>query len=239
MNESRGRRMESTKRLLIVGDDAGLRTQNDRLFVGGFEAVYVPDGASALDYVERSGLPHLMVVHVDLPDMPGLSLCQNLQSMADLPIIVLSPESGAGQAVKALQYADDYVRLPIEMDELVMRIRRVLSRVDNFSYASGPLLEICGSLKVSYAEQRVIVEGNERHLTPTENALLQVLLKHRGNVVDADTLIERVWRTGVSIQDRNSLRVHMHRLRQKLERESNDPGLIQTERGVGYIFTDC
>jgi len=231
--------MDSMKRLLIVGDDAGLRTESDRLFSEGFEVVHLPDGASVLDHVERFGFPHLLVVYVDLPDMPGLALCQKLQSMADLPIIVLSPESGAGQAVKALQYADDYVRLPIETDELIMRIRRVLSRVNNFSYAVGPLLEICGSLKVSYAQQRVIVGGKERHLTPTENALLQVLLKHRGNVVDADTLIERVWRTGVSIQDRNSLRVHMHRLRQKLERGSDDPGLIQTERGIGYVFTDC
>jgi DNA-binding response OmpR family regulator len=120
-----------------------------------------------------------------------------------------------------------------------MRIRRVLSRMDNFSYAAGPLLQICDSLKVNYVQQQVVVGEDERHLTPTENALLQVLIKHRGHVVDADTLIERVWRTGVSIQDRNSLRVHMHRLRQKLEREPDDPGLIQTERGIGYVFTDC
>jgi len=231
--------MESTRRILVVGEDAGLRSQNDQLFSEGFEAIFVPDGAGALDYVERYGLPHLMVVHIDLPDMPGLTLCQKVQSLADLPVIVLSSQPGAGQAVKALQYADDYVRLPVGTDELIMRIRRVLSRVDNFSYATGPLLEICDSLKVNYVQQQIVVGEAERHLTPTENALLQVLLKHRGNVVDADTLIERVWRTGVSIQDRNSLRVHMHRLRQKLEREPGDRDLIQTERGVGYIFTDC
>lgn len=231
--------MESLRRLLIAGDDAGLHSQNDQLFSEGFEAIYVPDGASALEYVEQYGFPHLMIVHVDLPDMSGLALCQQVQSLADLPVIVLSSQPGPGQAVKALQYADDYVRMPVEPEELIMRIRRVLSRMDNFSYASGPLLQICDSLQVNYVQQQVVVGEDERHLTPTENALLQVLIKHRGHVVDADTLIERVWRTGVSIQDRNSLRVHMHRLRQKLEREPDDPGLIQTERGIGYLFTDC
>lgn len=231
--------IETAKRLLVAGDDAGLRLKKDQLFAEGFEAIFLPDGASVLDHVEQFGLPHLLIVHIDLPDMPGLALCQKLHEIADLPIITLSDDSGPGKAVKALQYADDYVRLPVESGELIMRSRRVLSRIDNFSYASGPTMEICDSLKVNYVERCVIVEGQTRQLTPTENALLHVLLKHLGNVVDADTLIERVWRSGVSIRDRNSLRVHMHRLRQKVEQDPDDPRIILTERGVGYVFTGC
>jgi DNA-binding response OmpR family regulator len=65
-----------------------------------------------------------------------------------------------------------------------------------------------------------------------------VLLAHRGKIVDADTLIERVWRLDPSVKDRNALRVHIHRLRNKIETDPDDPIMILTERGIGYSFAD-
>ena len=83
------------------------------------------------------------------------------------------------------------------------------------------------------------MHGETKKLTPIENALLHVLLKHRGKVVDADTLIERVWRSDPTVSDRNVLRVHIHRLRQKLEGEDSISPIIVTERGVGYAFVSA
>ena len=82
------------------------------------------------------------------------------------------------------------------------------------------------------------MHGETRKLTPTENALLSVLLVHRGKIIDADTLIERVWWLAPSVKDRNALRVHIHRLRNKLEADPDNPEMIMTERGIGYSFTE-
>ncbi len=231
--------METPRRLLVVGEETALRELHDRLYNEGLQATFCPDGGSALRAIRQSGMPHLLITDLDLPDMDSLALCRELQGLADLPIIILSGREEPGLAAKALQVADDYVRKPVEPDELAMRIRRILSRIGNFSYAAGPLIEICDHLTIDQFHRRVVVDGKPRQLTPTEGTLLQVLIKHQGTVIEPDVLIERVWRAGFNIQDRNALRVHIHRLRHKLEREPGSPSIIVTERGQGYVFVGC
>lgn len=229
--------MNSSRRLLVVSSHTLLnKSQAGRLFDEGFRAIYQPDNAAALRYMGKHGLPHLLLIRAEHPNGEGLALCKQIQQRVDLPIILLVESDEPGQAAEALRYVDDYVRTPVEPDELVMRVRRVLSRVDNYSYASGRIVTLGEHLNVDYINQVVYVDGEERQLTPTENTLLYVLNKHMGNVVAAETLIERAWRTGVSIPDRNGLRVHIHRLRRKLQRSPDDPTPIHTERGVGYVF---
>jgi DNA-binding response OmpR family regulator len=183
----------------------------------------------------------VMLVKLNLPDTNGLELCRRVLSLNDLPLIVLADpaDDKSGTATQALRFADDYVRTPLDLDELVMRIRRVLSRIENFSYAAAPRIQICNNLAVDYTHRVAIVDGQERQLTPTESALLDVLVKHQGHVVDTDTLIERVWRSGTVIRDRNALRVHVHRLRDKIEPDPDNPVVVLTERGVGYLFAGC
>lgn len=228
--------MDTVRRLLIVGEAVLLDGLQDHLLREDFEAVSVPSGTAALQHIQRHGLPHLMLTRLDLPDMSGLDLCRDLQQRVDLPIIVLAEADPPGQAARVLRYADDYVRQPVEPAELLMRIRRVLSRVENFSYAGGRRVQVCDFLTVDYMQRTAFVDGDERQLTPTENALLSVLVKHAGNVVAAETLMARVWRSSTSIPDRNALRVHMHRLRSKLQRSPDHPDVIRTERGIGYVF---
>lgn len=230
---------DSPIRLLVVGDQALFDRTEDVLFDEGFDALYCADGAAALTYIREYGLPHLLVVGLELPDMAGMDLCRKLHAMADVPIITLTDRDAPGRAARALQNADDYLRKPVASDELAMRIRRILSRVADFSYASGPQVEICEGLSVDYTSRCAIVDGDVRPLTPTESALLHVLLKHVGQVVTAETLIERVWQGGIGILDRNALRVHVHRLRNKIEPDPQAPSLILTERGIGYVFAGC
>ncbi len=230
--------MEAPKRVLAVGNVID-ETLLAYLLEAGFEAERATDGQDALKSVERSGLPHLMLIALDLPDMSAFDLCERIHTLADVPIVILSERDRPSLAAQALRYADDYVRCPVEPEELVMRMRRILSRMANFSYASGPQQEVCESLKVDYARRCAIVDGEERRLTPTEAVLLSVLIRHAGVAVDADTLIERAWRAGAEISDRNALRVHMHRLRRKIERNPHHPALIVTERGIGYTFVGC
>lgn len=229
--------MEAPKRVLAVGEIS--EALLDRLLEAGFEPQRVADKGSAIRHIERYGLPHLALLALDLPDGSAIDLCQYIHTLADVPIIILSDEDKPGLAAWALQYADDYVRLPAEPDEVAMRAQRILSRVANFGYASGPQEEICDALKVDYVRRCAIVDGEERRLTPTEAVLLSVLIKHTGVAVDAETLMARAWRAGAEISDRNALRVHMHRLRRKIERDPRHPTFIITERGIGYTFIGC
>jgi DNA-binding response OmpR family regulator len=233
--------MEIPKRVLFVGDDPMLTKLQTRLTAADFELVHCPDSETTVQYVTANGLPHIMLVKLNLPDMSGLELCRKMLRLNDLPIIVLADptDDKPGMAAQVLLFADDYVRAPIDLDELVMRIRRVLSRIENFSYAAASRIQICDNLAVDYTHRLAIVDGQERQLTPTESALLDVLVKHQGHVVDTDTLIERVWHSGTVIRDRNALRVHVHRLRDKIEPDPDNPVVVLTERGVGYQFAVC
>jgi len=227
---------DNPKRVLVVGDAPDIREISPQLIRAGFDVLVCRDGRSARQRIEKDGLPHLMLIDLRLPDMDGLELCQELYDQAGMPIITISDYDEGGLAAKVLQYADDYLRKPVAPDELVMRIRRTLSRINNFGYASGRVHQICEGLQVDYVRRQVIVDGKVKKLTPIENALLHVLATSLGKVVDADTLIERVWRYEPSAADRNTLRVHMHRLRQKIEGAAPSPYAIITERGVGYML---
>ncbi len=225
--------------VLIVGASSNIQNYHKVFTEAGFIVDHAVDGSNAERYFEVNGLPHIMIVDVDLPDTTGVEFCEGLHDLSGLPIIIVSIDDNPEDevtAVQALKYADDFIQAPFTTDELVMRVRRILSRINNFSYASGPKIEINDWLVIDPVHRQINVRGETKKLTPIENALLHVLLKHKGNVVDADTLIERVWRADPSVSDRNVLRVHIHRLRQKLEGESDVTPIIVTERGVGYAF---
>ncbi len=230
-----------SKRVLLVSDSTDMEVQglSDELMGAGFEVVRVDDALAARRHIERTGLPHLLIVDMRLPRLEGLKLCQELYDAAGLPIITLSGHSDTAEAaVEALQYADDFIRRPFSPVEATVRVRRILSRIDNFAYASGPEIRIHDNLSLDQVNRQIKLRGEVRKLTPTENALLSVLLTHRGKIVDADTLIERVWRLDPTIKDRNALRVHIHRLRNKIEDDPDHPHLILTERGIGYSFAE-
>jgi DNA-binding response OmpR family regulator len=229
------------RRVLLVSSNEGLDIQRliESLHEAEFTVDRVEDARSARQHIRENGVPHLMVVDLRSPDADGLKLCQELHSTTGLPIITVSSDDDSWEsAIAALQHSDDFVRRTVAPEEVVMRIRRILSRINDFSYAKGPEIQVFDWLTVDQVNRQVTVRGESRKLTPTENALLSVLLSHRGKIVDADTLIDRVWRLDPTIKDRNALRVHIHRLRSKIEDDPDDPRIILTERGTGYRFAE-
>jgi DNA-binding response OmpR family regulator len=105
----------------------------------------------------------------------------------------------------------------------------------SLDYASQPIIPIDDNLSIDFAHNRIILNEKSIGLTPTESILLYVLLHNAGRVVENRMLIARVWPSDDVFED--TLRVHMHRLRRKLEADSHHPHYIRTERGVGYMFT--
>lgn len=228
--------MQENWHIMVVEDDPGIyRLLNDKLRQAGFEVSNLEDAQSALDLIKREGLPHLAIVDIRLPDpeLDGIALSKQLNARG-VPIIIITAFDSPQTVLDSLRWADDYVRKPFDGDEVVARIRSVLSRIADYSYARSPLLDIDERVKFDFSNNNLVVDGQPVGLTPIESRLLHTLMQHTGHVVDGRTLIARVWNSDNIYED--TLRVHIHRLRSKLEIDPRHPRYVVTERGVGYSF---
>lgn len=224
-------------KVLLVEDDLSImRLITDFLTKSGYDVTAVNDGPDALDHIRQNGLPHIALVDLSLPTMHGFELSNKLKSMADVPIIFVTSANDTETIVQGLKkYAEDFIVKPFELRELEARIQVVLARMPSLDYASEPIIKIDEFLSIDFAHNRIVLGGTTLNLTPTESILLHVLLRNAGRVVENRMLIARVWPSEDVYED--TLRVHMHRLRRKLETDSHHPHYIRTERGVGYMFT--
>lgn len=228
--------MQQSWHILIVEDDKDIhRMLDDNLQISGFEVDGVYDAKSALDFIEREGLPHLAIIDIRLPgNMDGIALAKEI-TQRSVPVIIITAFDSPKTVLDSLSFADDYIRKPFKsVDEVTARVRRVLSRISDFSYARSPLLDVDERVQFDYTNNALVIEGQDTKLTPIESRLLHTLMQHRGNVVDGRSLIARVWSSDNIYED--TLRVHIHRLRSKLEVDPRHPKYIITERGIGYSF---
>ena len=224
------------QRILIVDDDpAILRLLRIMMQGAGYDTMTAASGEDALDVIGRNGLPHLAIVDINMPYMNGFDFCEAVQQFSDLPVIFLSAQDEEETIIMGIsRYAEDYVTKPFSPRELVARVERVLRRIGDFGYTLEATTRIDDRLTVDFAHQRAIVAGRFVPLTPTETKLLYILMRNAGRVVTADFLLRRLWPMEEVFED--TLRVHIHRLRQKIESTPGRPHYILTERGLGYSF---
>lgn len=228
--------MNKTK-VLVVEDEAHIcKLISDYMSNHGYDVTTAPDAPEALEHIKERGLPHIALIDLALPTMHGFELSSKLKAMADVPIIFVTSTSDTETIVQGLRrYAEDFIIKPFELRELEARVQAVLARMPSFDYASEPIIKIDEHLQIDFAHNRIVLGGKSLSLTPTESILLHVMLRNAGRVVENRMLISRVWPTDNVGED--TLRVHMHRLRRKLESDSHHPHYVRTERGIGYIFT--
>ncbi|MEQ8675629.1 MAG: response regulator transcription factor [Aggregatilineales bacterium] len=229
--------MAKNAKVLLVEDDTSIaRLVTDFLNKNGYDVTAVTDGPDALEHVKEHGLPHIALIDLALPTMHGFDLSHKLKAMADVPIMFVTSSSDTNTIVQGLRkYAEDFIVKPFELRELEARIEVVLARMPSLDYASEPIITVDQYLQIDFAHNRIILSNKSVGLTPTESILLHVLLRNAGRVVENRMLIARVWPSDEVGED--TLRVHMHRLRRKLEADSHHPHYIRTERGIGYMFT--
>lgn len=228
--------MKQSTILMIEGDVQVSQSAANYLGAAGYDVTILDDGPAALEYMRQRGSPHIVLVSMSLPSMHGFELAHKLKLMADVPIILVTSTADKETIVPGLKrYAEDFIVKPFEPRELETRIQVVLTRMPSFDYASEPLIRVDENLSVDFAHNRVVVGGETIGLTPIESALLYILLRKAGQVVENRMLIARIWPAQGVYED--TLRVHMHRLRRKLEADSHHPYYIRTERGQGYRFT--
>jgi DNA-binding response OmpR family regulator len=227
----------NTKHLLIVEDDFVTRTLlREVLEKAGYQVSAVSDAPEALTFLQQKGLPHLVLVDLGLPSMHGFALSERIKHMGDVPIIIITGDDSQEAIVYGIQkYAEDYMTKPFNVNEVVARVQRVLSRFGDYSYAQAPVMVIDKHLSIDFPRSRLVLDGQSAPLTPIETNLLHILVRNQGRIVSPETLMARVWPNVEVFEE--TLRVHMHRLRRKLQSGNGQLQYIRTERGVGYSFS--
>ena len=176
----------------------------------------------------------LVILDLGLPDQDGLDLMRQLREWTRLPIVVVSARERETEKVTALDAgADDYLTKPFGVDELLARVRVALRHGSQPAMQGGDVVFRAGELTVDLGKREVLLEGQAVHLTPIEYKLLSTLVRHAGKVLTHRQLLKEA--LGPAYADEGDLlRVHMARLRRKLEREPSRPRYLLTEPGVGY-----
>ncbi|MBW0106868.1 response regulator transcription factor [Pseudonocardia sp. KRD291] len=226
--------MGEARRVLVVDDDERVRTLVSwQLEAEGFAVVEAPDGAGALERIERDR-PDLVVLDLSLPGVGGLDVLRRVRgderasgSLRSLPVIVLSGRSGETDRIIGLDLgADDYLVKPFSPGELAARIRSVLRRSEPV-VASEP-----GGLTVDGPAREVAVDGRSVDLTAREFDLLAFLARHPRQVFSRAQLLDQVWGAAPDWRSEATVTEHVHRLRQKLDPSAGR--FLRTVRGVGY-----
>ena len=218
-------------RILVVDDEPPIRRfLRTSLTSQGYDVLEAEDGATALGMLRRNAVD-VLVLDLGLPGMDGFEVIKDMrEGGSSLPIIVLSSRSDETGKVRALDMgADDYVTKPFGMDELLARIRAAV-RHKLQQEGERPVFK-SGDLSVDLVRRLVTVRGEEVKLTPREYDLLRLLVMHAGKVLTHKFVLHEVWGIETDVQ---YLRIYIRTLRQKLERDPEQPKLILTEQGVGY-----
>ncbi len=219
-------------RILLVEDDASIREVTALgLEAAGFSVATAADGIEGLERW-RSQRPDLVLLDVMLPRMDGLAVCRRIRREATTPIVMLTARADTIDVVVGLEAgADDYVRKPFELPELVARLRAALRRSAAPTEGEGEI--VIDGLRIDPDERTVTRDGSEIPLTRTEFDLLATLARHPGRVYSRETLLDLVWGYDY-LGDSRLVDVAIGRLRAKVEDDPAEPAVVLTVRGAGY-----
>jgi two-component system, OmpR family, KDP operon response regulator KdpE len=218
--------------ILVVEDDE----QIAHFLIASLSAAkHQPRLAKTLEETNKclaENTPKLMILDLGLPDGDGKDLIRQVRKQYDFPIIVLSARQEEQEKIVALnEGADDYLSKPFNVEELLARINVCLRRTQKMS-----MRDQCYQYKdllIDVSAGLVKLEGNEIHLSPIEHKLLMFLATRPGKIFTQRQLLSEIWGSEY-VDDTHYLRIHMGRLRAKIEKVSSDPEYLLTELGIGY-----
>ena len=209
-----------------------LKPEGYRLFTAG-------NGKEALETVQREDI-HLILLDVMMPVMDGITATARIREFSNVPIILLTAKSETEDMVLGLNVgADDYITKPFVPVELLARVRSQLRRyalLGSRPEQDSHLLSI-GAITLDDRTKGVTVEGEPVALTPTEYAILHLLMQNPGKVFSTKTLYESVWQEA-ALGSEGAVAVHIRHLREKIEINPSEPRYLKVVWGQGYKMED-
>ena len=212
----------------------------------GFQVESAPDGEQGITAAQRVN-PEIIILDLMMPIIDGIEVCKRLRdnpTTRDIPILMLTAKDDVRDRIVGLDAgADDYLTKPFDFDELMARIRAILRRQirvktsaagGNGESDNDQILEFA-DLRLNKATREVTRGGRVVELTATEYNLLHLFMSHPRQVLDRQTILNRVWGYDF-LGETNIIEVYVRYLREKIEDSPSTPRLIQTVRSVGYVL---
>jgi two-component system response regulator RegX3 len=229
----------SSGRILVADDEPSVRESvGYALGQEGFDVTIATDGDDADSKLGHGEVPYdLLILDIMMPGRSGLDLCRDVRGRSPVPIILLTAKDAEVDKVVGLEVgADDYVTKPFSVRELLGRVRAQLRRreLDRASSTEGAGSSIdAGDVSIDLARHLVTVRDEPVNLTRSEFQVLRLLAERPGQVFSRLEIMEELWQSEFS-GDVRACDVHISNLRQKIERDPQDPELVLTVRGIGY-----
>ena len=217
--------------ILIVDDEPGVRDLlRDALEIAGYETSVASNGAEALDLLRR-GDASLCIVDINMPMMNGFEFLERLREHdTQTPVLMLSARDSPEDVAKGLRFgADDYVRKPFGLEEILLRVKAILRR--SAGDGTDDVVLAAGSIEMNVDKHEVAVAGRAIELSATEFRLLEVLMERRERLVTREQLLREVWNIDFD-SETSVLDTYVSYLRRKIHHGDFAP--ITTVRGVGF-----
>ena len=223
-------------RILIVEDEVAIADlEKDYLELSGFEVEIENDGTKGLERALHEEFD-LFILDLMLPGVDGFEICKKIREIKNTPILMVSAKKDDIDKIRGLGLgADDYVTKPFSPSELVARVKAHLARYERLIGSNMPqndIIEIRG-IKIDKTARRVWVNGEEKQFTTKEFDLLTFLAENPNHVFTKEELFRKIWDME-SIGDIATVTVHIKKIREKIEMNTNKPQYIENIWGVGY-----
>lgn len=238
------RKIDKMETILVVDDNREIVDSLGKLLaIEGYEILTACDGMEALDKMESAKVD-LILLDVMMPRLNGLSALMKIREKHNIPAIILSAKTEESDKVSGLSLgADDYIEKPYNPAELLARVKAQLRRYKAYG-GSRPAevqrAEITnGGLVLDDQQKQLFVDGEAVRLTATEYKIVELLMRHPGQVFSAEQIYENVWNEDASYSVENTVMVHIRHIREKIEVEPKNPRYVKVVWGIGYKMERC
>ncbi len=231
--------MQGSK-VLIVDDDPNIREVISVLLSSeGYDVDAAENGQIAVEKVEAGGHYDIVCLDIMMPDMDGIEVCSRIRRKSNVPVLFLTAKSQDKDKVEAYSTGgDDFLVKPFSQTELLMKIKSLIRRRNEYDKPENPGDEddtkLSDDIVVDTRKRSVLKDGVRINLTDKEFDILRYFMDHRGEVVQNKDLYENVWGEQYLTSAGNTIMVHILNLRKKLERDVSKPEIIKTVWGKGY-----